>query len=157
MEEDRIDLIAYANEVPKELRFAMKGLEDDTRIGIIVAFLKHGRMTFSQMEKRFNMSASSLTNHLKILTQASLIQNYYEKSADNKYSFYDLTEFCQSLLKSLYEVVSTSSTKLPISFVRPEIQKKETKPEQTGEVFQETAPVTQSSSGVTAKRPKRQQ
>lgn len=93
----------YIKEVPEDVKEAIKALSDDTRLAIVVALLKHGEFTFSQLMETLRVNSSVLSHHLKSLINASLIKNYYAKKPESEeYSFYDLTSYGEQFMRSVY-------------------------------------------------------
>ncbi len=102
----------YYEEVPEEIRFLLSGLSDDKNLGIIVALLKKGKMTFNEMKEQFQLSPSSLSNRLNVLQDGNLIKNFYEKTGQRGFSYYDVTDFPELIFNSIYEIMyPTESTK----------------------------------------------
>lgn len=107
--EDINKLNEYLEEVPEDIREAVKALSDNTRLAIVVALLKHGELTFSQLLETLEISSSILSHHLKNLVNASLIKNYYIKKPDSEeYSFYDLTSYGEVFMRSVYGMLDMS-------------------------------------------------
>jgi len=91
-------LESYAKRIPFEVRATLRGLDDDSRLGLVVAMLDDGKMTFNEMKTKFEMNSSSLSNHLSILQEGNLIQNFYEKNNNRVSSYYDVTDIAESML-----------------------------------------------------------
>lgn len=94
------------SEIPSQLRRAIKALSEDARLAVVVVLLKNGEMTFSELSRILEMSSSNLTHHLKKLTQAALIENFFQrKEGSEEYSFYRATllaeDFTRNMLNSL--------------------------------------------------------
>jgi len=85
-------LTKYAGEMPDEIQFALKGISNPSRIGILIALLKHGKMTFNEMKTKFGLNPSSLSNHLTALQNGNLITNVVEKKKGKIFSFYNVTD-----------------------------------------------------------------
>lgn len=100
----------YANEMPFELRRAVDALNDDIRLAIFFVLLKYGEMPFSQIMKELEIPSkysSKLTYHIKKLEKGALIKNEYtKKEGIDSYSFYDVTEFGDDLLKGLIDTIA---------------------------------------------------
>ncbi len=104
----------YAKEIPMEIRQIVRTMGDEDRLGILIALLRHGRMTFSELKNLFSMNPSSLQNHLSKLLQVSLIDNYYERGEGKSYSYYEATEIPEKVFHSLYDaVLAEAEFKLP--------------------------------------------
>ena len=90
------------SEIPSQLRHAIKALSIDARLAIVVTLLKNEEMTFSELSRSLKMSSSNLTHHLKKLTQAALIENFFQRKEDSEeYSFYRATLLAEDFLKNI--------------------------------------------------------
>jgi len=98
-------LLEYSNEIPNEIKLLLKALSTDDRLGILLALMKNGRMTFSQMKTEFDLSASSLSNHLTTLQNGNLIENFYEKGTERAFSYYDVTDIPEAFFDSLFDIM----------------------------------------------------
>ena len=98
-------LKSYAEEIPEEIRFMFKGLSSDERLGIIIALLKDGKLTFGQMKKKFGLNSSSLINHLSALQDGNLIKNFYEKKQGRVHSLYDVTDVPEMLFDATFDIL----------------------------------------------------
>jgi DNA-binding transcriptional ArsR family regulator len=67
------------------LKDAFKAMADPTRREILM-LLKEGEMTVSEIADHFDVSMASISQHLKILTNANLVR--FRK--DGKYIYYQL-------------------------------------------------------------------
>jgi DNA-binding MarR family transcriptional regulator len=92
----------YANEIPIEIRRAIRGLDSDHRAGIFVAFLKHGELSFTDLQRKLELDKPTLTYHLRRLSECALVEHYYkhELGAD-QYSYYSVTRFGQNFVEAL--------------------------------------------------------
>lgn len=96
-------------EIPKEIRNAIKAISDDTRLAIFIILLKKGELSFSQILERLGLNSSTLSHHLKILTEAGLIENYYSKKPGiDEYSFYNTTSFGTDFLTDIVQVLDVT-------------------------------------------------
>ncbi|MCZ7357249.1 MAG: winged helix-turn-helix domain-containing protein [Candidatus Methanoperedens sp.] len=100
----------YANEMPLELRRAINALNDNLRLAIFFILLKYGELPFSQIMTELEIPpeySSKLTYHLKILEKGAFIKNEYtRKEGIDSYSFYDLTEFGEDIIKGLMDTLN---------------------------------------------------
>lgn len=101
----------YAEKIPFEVKSILHGLDDDNRLGIIVALLENDKMTFNEMKEKFQMNSSSLSNHLSILQEGNLVQNFYEKNNKRVSSYYDVTDIPESMLHAILDVSFNNSEK----------------------------------------------
>ena len=102
-------LESYAKRIPFETMATLHGLDDDSRLGLVIAILDHGKMTFSEMQAKFEMNSSILSNHLSILQEGNLIQNSYEKKNNRVSSYYDVTDIVESMLHAILDVSFNNS------------------------------------------------
>ena len=101
---DRNDtILEYSQEVPEEVKAVLKAFDDDIRVALVVALMKHEKMTFSELKKLFNVNSSSLSYHLSLLQDGGLVRNILDKSKDGSYSYYAITEITEPILSALYE------------------------------------------------------
>jgi len=99
----------YANEVPEEIRWLLKGFADDNSLGLLIALMKNGKMSFNEIKEQFDLSPSSLTKKLNVLQDGNLIQNFYEKTDGRSFSYYDVTDIPEQIFDSIYEILYTPS------------------------------------------------
>ncbi len=102
-------LESYAKRIPIEVRATLRGPDDDGRLGLVAAMLDQGKMTFTEMKTKFEMNSSSLSNHLSILQEGNLIQNFYEKNNNRVSSYYDVTGIAESLLHAILDISFNNS------------------------------------------------
>jgi DNA-binding transcriptional ArsR family regulator len=106
-------------EVPEEVKLSIKALGDDTRLSIVMLLLENDKMAFSQLKQVLSLSSSSLSNHLTILQDGGIVNNFLELR-NNKYSYYTMTEMGTNLIKSIYNIVGLGSpltlSKLPVTY-----------------------------------------
>jgi DNA-binding transcriptional ArsR family regulator len=101
------NLSKYASEVPDEIKSVVKGLDNEVRLAIIVALMKHGKTTFSDLKHLLELNSSSLSNHLSILQDGGLIKNVLEWN-ENSYSYYMTTEIAKTILQRLFDAITPS-------------------------------------------------
>ena len=104
-------LESHAKRIPFETRATLRGLDDDSRLGLVVAMLDHGKMSFNEMKTKFEMNSSSLSNHLSILQEGNLVQNSYEKNNNCISSYYDVTDIAESMLHAILDISFNNSNK----------------------------------------------
>lgn len=99
----------YANEMPLELKKAIEALNDDLRLAIFFALFKYGELPFSQIMTELEIPpehSSKLTYHIKKLEKGALVKNeYIKKEGIDSYSFYDITNFGEDVLKGLINTI----------------------------------------------------
>ena len=95
-------LTELAGKVPALVKAGIKGLSDDDRLGLTVALVEGGRMTFSEMKAKYGLNSSTLSGHLTALQKGDLIRNYYEKNDGRAYSYYEATDLPKVMLSALF-------------------------------------------------------
>jgi DNA-binding HxlR family transcriptional regulator len=108
------NLPKYANEIPDEVKSVVRGLDSEVRLAIIVALMKNGRTTFSELKRLLNLNSSSLSSHLSILQNGGLIKNMLEWN-ENSYSYYVATDIATKVLQSLFDVIMPSPKHFSLS------------------------------------------
>ena len=98
-------LAELADKVPALVKAGIRGLADDDRLGLAVALVEGGRMTFSEMRTRYGLNPSTLSSHLNALQRGDLIRNYYEKNEGRVYSYYEATDLPKVMLGALFIAV----------------------------------------------------
>lgn len=89
--------------IPLEIRTTQKCLCDDLRFAIVLTLLKNGEMSFSQLKESLDIQTNILSHHLKVLSQESLVMNYYAKRENTmEYSFYDVTPLSRDCVDRLF-------------------------------------------------------
>jgi DNA-binding transcriptional ArsR family regulator len=97
----------YATEIPREMKDTIKALDDDTRLAILIALMKNGRMTFTDLKKTFEINSSSLSHHLTLLQNGGLVDNSLEISKKESHSYYNTTDITKPVLKSLLDIIGS--------------------------------------------------
>lgn len=94
----------YAQEIPEEIRRAIRGLDSDYRAAIFVALYKHGELSFSDLRKKLRIDKANLYYHLRKLTETALVEHFFKRAlGDERYSFYSVTQFGQNFIETLGE------------------------------------------------------
>jgi len=96
----------YANEVPEEIRRAIRGLDSEYRTAIFVVLYKQGELSFSELQKMLEMDKAMLNYHLGIMVESALVSHYYKHElGTERYSFYNITHYGQNFLESLGQIL----------------------------------------------------
>lgn len=96
----------YIREIPKELRRAIGGFDNDIRLGVFLALMKHGELSFSELSEKLGMrkDKAKLIFHLGKLTESALVKHYYRHQLGNeRYSFYSHTKLGENLWKNIVD------------------------------------------------------
>jgi len=102
----------YIRGIPIELRRAVSGLDHDIRLGIFLALMKHGELSFSELSEKLDMKEdkAKLNFHLGKLTKSALIEHYYRHQLGNdRFSFYSTTAFGKNLWNSIVQSLKPPS------------------------------------------------
>ena len=94
----------YIRGIPVEIRRAISGFDNDIRLGIFLALMKHRELSFSDLSKKLGMESdkAKFNFHLRKLTESALIEHYYRHQLGNeKFSFYSTTKFGQKLWSNI--------------------------------------------------------
>ncbi|MCH8833005.1 MAG: winged helix-turn-helix transcriptional regulator [Thaumarchaeota archaeon] len=97
--------------MPEEIRLLLKGISDEKNLGLLIALLKHGKMSFNEIKEKFQFSPSSLTIRLNELQDGNLVKNFYEKSGNKGFSYYDVTDIPELVFDSLFDIMYPSERK----------------------------------------------
>jgi hypothetical protein len=91
-------------EIPQELKKAIGGLDDDTRLYLFLTLKRDKELSFSDLSEKVNMKneKAKMLFHLKKLTESALVEHKYKHQIGNeKYSFYAITKFGENLWNSI--------------------------------------------------------
>lgn len=103
------NLSNYVSEVPEEIKSVIKGLDSEVRIAIIVALMKNTKLTFSELKECLGLNSSSLSSHLSTLQDGGLVNNFLEWN-EKSYSFYMITDIAKTVLESLFDIVTQTTS-----------------------------------------------
>lgn len=94
-------LIELADKIPALVKAGIRGLADDERLGLAIALVEGGKMTFSEIKSKYGLNPSTLSSHLSALQSGNLVRNYYEKGIGRAYSYYEATELPEAVIGAL--------------------------------------------------------
>ena len=97
-----------------------KAISDPERYAIMLTMARHrDGVSFSQLASAFRANHNTLSRHLKTLTHATLVWNFYERREGRDHSFYKLSAMGEKLLSSLKPELDVtdqkSATRTPVS------------------------------------------
>jgi DNA-binding transcriptional ArsR family regulator len=104
----------YIKDIPTELRKAIGGLDNEIRLGIIMALRKHGELSFSELSEKLGMKEdkAKIDFHLGKLTESGLVEHKFRHQLGNeKFSFYASSKFGENFWNN---VVSSLKPPSPI-------------------------------------------
>ena len=94
------------NKLPQKFVNMAEALAHKTRREIFELLLDKPSLSFNQIMKIMNIERASLAYHLKILTNAGLINNFYDKRQGVKdHSYYEISAFGKNISQNLFEKV----------------------------------------------------
>ncbi len=91
---------------PPEIREGAKrileAISDPERYAIMLTMARHQEgVSFSQLASAFRANHNTLSRHLKALTHATLVWNFYERREGKDHSFYKLSAMGEKFLSLL--------------------------------------------------------
>ncbi len=96
---DRIQ--RYADEwLPEEIRVILKALGNETRMAIISFLYEEEPTTFVEIMKGLGLKSNKLSYHLRILSQAGLIDRYYTREGGRERITYTLSDLGRHVYES---------------------------------------------------------
>jgi ferritin-like metal-binding protein YciE/DNA-binding HxlR family transcriptional regulator len=97
-------ILFYSKEIPEEIKYVVKGLDDDIRLAILILLMKNEKMAFTQLKNSLGINSSSLSLALSILQDGGLVKNLMEWN-HKSYSYYVITNLAKSILQSLFDTI----------------------------------------------------
>jgi len=92
----------YTEEIPKDFELTLKAISNKTRYALSLLIINNGPFSFSEITNLLKKEKSSISNHLRILETAGIIQNFLEKKENTKdYSFYKNTNYGKIIVSGL--------------------------------------------------------
>ena len=89
-------------EVRQEARRVLEAISSPERYAVMITLSHHKEgLSFSQLAKIFETNNNTLNRHLKTLTHATLVWNFYERRQGKDHSFYKLSTLGEKILDSL--------------------------------------------------------
>ena len=105
----------YIEDIPLEIRNAIKALCSETRQAILGFLLNEGAKSFTEISKNLKISKSKLNHHLKTLMRYGMIYNFYNKNEfKDKYSFYETSKLGKTIINNLINSIT------PLTFRKSE-------------------------------------
>lgn len=102
-------------EVRQEARRILEAISTPERYAVMLTLSDHREgLSFSQLAKIFTTNHNTLNRHLKTLTQATLIWNFYERREGRDHSFYKLSTLGERVLDSLKPELEAAGRESPI-------------------------------------------
>lgn len=100
-----------SKQLPQETRLVIAALDNPIRQAIMVLLSENKELTFTEMQKEFNLEKLTLNFHLKKLFAAALIDHYFKHEVGNqKYSYYAITSLGRRILNSLNNALTPPAT-----------------------------------------------
>jgi DNA-binding transcriptional ArsR family regulator len=102
-------------QVRKEATRILEAISNPERYAIMLTLSRHGNgLSFSQLAKIFTTNHNTLNRHLKTLTHATLVWNFYERREGKDHSFYKLSALGERVLDSLRPELEAAQHESPI-------------------------------------------
>ncbi len=102
-------------EVPHEARRTLEAISSPERYAFMLTLSHHKEgLSFSQLARIFTTNQSTLNRHLKTLTHATLVWNFYETREGKNHSFYNLSTRGERVLDSLKPELEAAGRESPI-------------------------------------------
>ncbi len=102
-------------EVRHEAKRILEAISSPERYAIMLALNRHTEgLSFSQLSKIFTTNHNTLNRHLKTLTHATLVWNFYERRQGKDHSFYNLSALGERVLDSLRPELEAAGREYPI-------------------------------------------
>ncbi len=104
-------------EIRPEAERILDAISNPERYTIMLALSHHKEgLSFSQLSKIFTTNHNTLNRHLKTLTHATLVWNFYERREGKDHSFYQLSNLGARLLVSLRPELEAGAQEHPTRF-----------------------------------------
>ena len=84
------------------VKVGIRSLAEDGALGIVVALMDDGNMTYSELKSKLGLNSNDLDRHLFALQRGGLVRNYYEKRNGQPYSYYEATRLPDVLLNAVH-------------------------------------------------------
>jgi DNA-binding transcriptional ArsR family regulator len=102
-------------EVRQEAGRILDAISNPERYAIMLTLSRHQEgLSFSQLAKIFTTNHNTLNRHLKTLTHATLVWNFYERREGKDHSFYNLSTLGERVLGSLKPELEAAEREPPI-------------------------------------------
>ncbi len=102
-------------EVRLEAKRILKSISSPERYAVMLTLGRHKEgLSFSQLSKIFTSNHNTLNRHLKTLTHATLVWNFYERREGKDHSFYKLSTLGERVLDSLKPELEVAGRESPI-------------------------------------------
>ena len=102
-------------ELRQEARRILEAISSPERYAVMLTLSHHKEgLSFSQLAKIFAANNNTLNRHLKTLTHATLVWNFYERREGKDHSFYKLSTLGERVLDSLKPELGAIAQESPI-------------------------------------------
>jgi DNA-binding transcriptional ArsR family regulator len=102
-------------EVRQEARRILEAISTPERYAVMLTLSHHKQgLSFSQLARIFTTNHNTLNRHLKTLTHATLVWNFYERREGKDHSFYKLSTLGERVLDSLKPELEVAGRESPI-------------------------------------------
>src|SRR6266571_2616540 len=102
-------------ELRQEARRILEAISSPERYDVMLTLSRHKEgLSFSQLAKIFTTNHNTLNRHLKTLTHATIVWNFYERREGKDHSFYKLSTLGERVLDSLRSELEAAQHESPI-------------------------------------------
>ncbi|TFF94174.1 MAG: ArsR family transcriptional regulator [Promethearchaeota archaeon] len=93
---------SYLDQIPEDFEYLLKALGNRFRLSITLILLEKKELSLSKLVREVGEENSLVLNHLNKMELAGLVQNFIQKRENTReYSFYELTEYGNKIMKDL--------------------------------------------------------
>jgi DNA-binding transcriptional ArsR family regulator len=102
-------------ELRQEARRILEAISSPERYDVMLTLSHHKEgLSFSQLAQIFTTNHNTLNRHLKTLTHATLVWNFYERREGKDHSFYELSTLGEKVLASLRPELEAAGRETPL-------------------------------------------
>lgn len=105
MNTENITLDQYAQEIPSEIRRAIKGLAGKEQFGVIVLLIERGGLSHTEIKNELNLHQETLSRTLDKMQKGGLIIRREIDSEQGYQTEYRVTGFGKRVLDSLFDAI----------------------------------------------------
>ena len=103
-------MLGKAPEVSLHAARILEAFSSPERYAIMVSLERNKEgLSFPQLADLFHKNHNTLDRHLKVLTQSTLVWNFYERRQGKDHSFYRLSSLGSRLLRDLEDKIEVSA------------------------------------------------
>jgi DNA-binding transcriptional ArsR family regulator len=101
-------------QIRPEAKRILEAISSPERYAVMLTLSRHSEgLSFSQLSKIFTTNHNTLNRHLKTLSHATLVWNFYERREGKDHSFYKLSSLGERFLVSLKPELEAAGRESP--------------------------------------------